>query len=98
MFAEGDQFLAYVVQPDSTVMRAPLQLGIRLAGSVEVVEGLAEGDLVVRAGHQKLFPGAKVLAVNTHARDASAPVAAADETPGDPAAGPADSAGEESGS
>jgi len=67
IFAEGDQFLAYVVQPDSSVAPSPLTLGTRLAGSVEVLEGVKEGDLVVRAGHQKLFPGAKVMAVNSHA-------------------------------
>jgi membrane fusion protein (multidrug efflux system) len=65
VFAEGEQFLAYVVQPDSTVTRATLKLGTRLSGSVEVLEGLSAGDVVIRAGHQKLFPGAKVIAVNS---------------------------------
>jgi membrane fusion protein (multidrug efflux system) len=74
VFAEGEQFLAYVVQPDSTVARASLRLGTRLAGRVEVLEGVSEGDLVVRAGHQKLFPGGKVMAVNRAAdEDESAP-------------------------
>jgi membrane fusion protein (multidrug efflux system) len=76
VFAEGDQFLAYVVQPDSTVARAPLKIGTRLAQSVEIVEGLNEGDLVVRAGHQKLYPGAKVMAINSHAAPATADAAA----------------------
>jgi len=70
VFAEGEEFLAYVVQADSTVARASLRLGARLPGSVEVLEGLQEGDLVVRAGHQKLFPGAKVSAVN-HAEESA---------------------------
>jgi hypothetical protein len=30
---------------------------------VEVVSGLAAGDRVVKAGHQKIFPGAKVMPV-----------------------------------
>lgn len=65
VFAEGGEFLAYVVQPDSTVARATLLLGTRLATDVEILDGLEPGDLVIRAGHQKLFPGAKVLAVNS---------------------------------
>jgi hypothetical protein len=30
---------------------------------VEVVSGLEAGQAVVRAGHQKLFPGARVMPV-----------------------------------
>jgi membrane fusion protein (multidrug efflux system) len=88
VFAEGAEFLAYKVQPDSTVARAPIKLGIRLAGSVEVVEGLAAGDLVVRAGHQKLFPGAKIFAVNSQPSSQAPPggeaAAPADQPPGAP--------------
>jgi membrane fusion protein (multidrug efflux system) len=72
VFAEGAEFLVYVVQEDGSVARTPIQLGIRLTGSVEVTQGLAEGQLVVRAGHQKLYPGAKVMAVNSQASSAGA--------------------------
>jgi membrane fusion protein (multidrug efflux system) len=61
IFAQGEQQLVYVIKADSTVAPAPLTLGLRQAASVEVLGGLAAGDLVVRTGHQKLFPGAKVL-------------------------------------
>jgi membrane fusion protein (multidrug efflux system) len=60
IFAEGDQSYAYVVKPDSTVTRVALTLGTRLPDAVEVVKGLEPGMTVVRTGHQKLFPGAKV--------------------------------------
>jgi len=63
VFAEGNQSLVYVVGPDSTVARKPLTLGTRLPDVVEVVEGLAPGMRIVRAGHQKLFDGAKVIPV-----------------------------------
>lgn len=63
VFVEGDQSLVYVINPDSTVARTPLTLGTRLADAVEVLDGLKMGDRVVRAGHQKLFPGAKVMPV-----------------------------------
>lgn len=60
VFVEGGQAFVYVVQPDSTAIRAPIELGTRLAAVVEITSGLSDGQLVVTAGHQKLFPGAKV--------------------------------------
>jgi membrane fusion protein (multidrug efflux system) len=74
VFAEGDRNFVFVVQPDSTVVRRQVKLGVRQPGRVEVLEGLQGGEKVVRAGHQKLFEGAKV-----------SPVEAAG-TPRDPAA------------
>jgi membrane fusion protein (multidrug efflux system) len=87
VFAEGDTFLAYAVQPDSTVARTVLRLGRRLSDRVEVLEGLEAGALVVRAGHQKIFPGAKVAPMGAApagappaegAAPANAPAAAAE--------------------
>jgi membrane fusion protein (multidrug efflux system) len=63
VFAEGDQFFVYVVKPDSSVARTALTLGTRTAESVEVLGQLEEGAKVVRAGHQKLFEGAKVMPI-----------------------------------
>ncbi|MCE9627045.1 MAG: efflux RND transporter periplasmic adaptor subunit [Candidatus Eisenbacteria bacterium] len=63
VLAEGDQAFVYKVGADSTVARVPVTLGTRDAARVEIVNGLAEGDHVVSAGHQKLYPGAKVMPV-----------------------------------
>lgn len=65
VFAQGDQFFAYTVQEDGSVAQVPLRLGVRLARTVEILDGLQAGDQVIRAGHQKLFPGSKVFAVNS---------------------------------
>ena len=67
VFAEGTEFLVYKVGADGTVERTPVTLGTRLADVVEVTSGLAAGDVVVRAGQQKLFPGAKVMPVGAGA-------------------------------
>jgi hypothetical protein len=72
VFAQGSQFLVYRVQDDGTVASVPVQLGARTAAAVEIVEGLAEGEMVVRAGHQKLFPGAKVMSINAQGPAAAA--------------------------
>jgi membrane fusion protein (multidrug efflux system) len=63
VFAEGDANYVFLVAADSTVERRAVTLGSRQGGRVEVVAGLAAGDTVVRTGHQKLFPGAKVTPV-----------------------------------
>jgi len=82
VFVEGNQSFVYVVKGDSTVTRAPLSLGTRLADVVEVVSGLHAGDRVVRAGHQKLYEGAKVMPVTSQPGGEGAPPAG--ETPADP--------------
>jgi membrane fusion protein (multidrug efflux system) len=63
VFAEGDRSYLYVVKPDSTVTRRAVELGARQPGFVEVRQGLEPGERVVRAGHQKLFEGAKISPV-----------------------------------
>jgi membrane fusion protein (multidrug efflux system) len=63
VFAEGTEFLVYKVDAEGTVARTPVTLGMRLPDAVEILSGLAAGDVVVRAGQQKLYPGAKVMPV-----------------------------------
>jgi membrane fusion protein, multidrug efflux system len=64
VFANGDQSFVYVINDDSTVTPAPVTLGLQLSDVVEVVNGLEPKMQIVTAGHQKLFPGAKVIPVN----------------------------------
>ncbi len=64
VFVEGNQALVFAIQADSTVARTPVELGTRLRENVEVLNGLAAGAMVVAAGHQKLFPGAKVMPIS----------------------------------
>jgi membrane fusion protein (multidrug efflux system) len=63
VFFEGSQAFVLVVGADSTVTRAAITLGSRTPDRVEVTSGLEPGQQVVRAGHQKLFPGARVMPV-----------------------------------
>ena len=65
IFVDGTQPFVFVVNQDSTVSRTALTLGTRFADVVEVSSGLAPGTIVVRAGHQKLFEGARVVPVNS---------------------------------
>lgn len=61
VFGSGNQLFVFVVKEDSTVVQTPVVLGLRLPDVVEVIDGLKEGMTVVRAGHQKLFDGGKVM-------------------------------------
>ncbi len=65
VFASGNQSFVYVVKKDSTVSQVAVTLGTQLADVVEIVNGLAPGSTVVRAGHQKLFDGARVMPIVT---------------------------------
>ena len=55
----GDKQIVYKVVDGDAVI-APVTLGLRQTGRVEVVEGLQSGDIIVTAGHAKLRDGSKV--------------------------------------
>ena len=57
--------MVFLVKPDSTVVRTAITIGTRMADAVEVLSGLNPGDQIVRAGHQKLYEGAKVMPVTS---------------------------------
>ncbi len=73
VFASGNESFVFVVQPDSIVARVSIKLGTRSAEVVEVLQGLEPGMKVVRAGHQKLFEGAKVMPVASQAEASNQP-------------------------
>lgn len=65
VFARGSVSFVFTVKEDSTVSRTAIVLGSRMADAVEVVQGLKPGMKVVRAGHQKLFEGARVMPITS---------------------------------
>ena len=60
LMSNGDQLSVFVVGAQTNVALRPIRVGIRLAGKVEVISGLTNGELIVVEGQQKLFPGAPV--------------------------------------
>ncbi|MDT8421694.1 MAG: efflux RND transporter periplasmic adaptor subunit [Desulfuromonadales bacterium] len=54
--------LVFKVVADKAQM-VPVEIGARQKGWVEIVSGLAAGDVVITGGHQKIGPGSQVLAV-----------------------------------
>jgi membrane fusion protein (multidrug efflux system) len=73
VFVEDGQAYVFAIKPDSLVTRVPVILGTRLADVVEVLEGLDAGQQVVKAGHQKLYEGAKVMPVGPPSADPTLP-------------------------
>ena len=63
VLAEGGRTYAFVVA-DGRAERREIRLGQREAGTVEVLDGLAAYELVVRAGLQRLRDGAMVQVLN----------------------------------
>jgi membrane fusion protein (multidrug efflux system) len=93
VFMEGNQAFVFVVNADSMVAKQAVTLGTRLPASVEVLEGLAENQVIVRAGHQKLFPGAKVMPIPSGAGGPGGPPQAGGGAAQPAHAAPADSSG-----
>ncbi|MBL9172815.1 MAG: efflux RND transporter periplasmic adaptor subunit [Verrucomicrobiales bacterium] len=56
----GDATFVFVVTPTNTAALKPVKIGLRLSGSVEVLDGMVEGERVVVEGIQKLRPGVPV--------------------------------------
>lgn len=61
---EDDESTVYVVS-DGAVVRRTVETGIETDGSVEILGGLSEDDVIVVVGHSGLRSGSKVLASNT---------------------------------
>jgi membrane fusion protein (multidrug efflux system) len=70
----SDRAHVYLVQADQRVRAQPVELGLRQAGTVEVTQGLAEGDRIVTDGVVKLRDGVVVRAAGEN--DARGPTAA----------------------
>lgn len=69
---EGDRTALFIVDGDGRAQRVDVVLGTRIAGHVEVLEGLKGGEQVIHEGIQKVFPGVKVI---TDEQPAAAPTA-----------------------
>lgn len=83
LLEDGGEPAVYVVR-DGKAQRAPIKLGYDDSGSVEVREGLKQGDAVVIAGKAALREGSAVQVIDDSRKAA---VTAQSETPKKPASG-----------
>ncbi|WP_090143004.1 efflux RND transporter periplasmic adaptor subunit [Limnohabitans sp. DM1] len=93
----GRSFVVKVVageKPDTLVsQRVAVKVGLRQPGKVEILEGLAAGDTVVTAGHQRLQKDATAVRVVDLSQPSGAKVAAGAGAGPSGAAGAAPAAG-----
>ena len=61
LVAQGNNYLVWVAKEDGSVEPRPVRPGRFYPDVAEVLDGLAEGEVVVAAGHQKLRPGARIV-------------------------------------
>ena len=57
----GDQAMVLALGAENKAEFRPIAIGLRMAGKVEVLSGLKEGDMVVVEGHQKAAPGSTIV-------------------------------------
>jgi membrane fusion protein (multidrug efflux system) len=67
VISSGDRTMVYIVDNENTAQVRPVRLGMRQAGMVEILSGLAPGERVVAEGIQKVRPGGKVKPAETSA-------------------------------
>ena len=60
LMPQGERFAVIVVDDTLTAQMRPVTPGVRIAGRVEIVDGLKGGETVVVEGWQKARPGGKV--------------------------------------
>jgi len=67
LFQKDGKPAVWLVEKDSTVQLKPITVQRYQGDSVVVGDGLAQGDVVVTAGVQKLLPGQKVALMDASA-------------------------------
>lgn len=72
IIAQTGATIVFVISNQQAMVR-PVKTGLRVPGKVQILDGLSEGEQVVTAGHQKLFPGVKVIVAQATAAAPEAP-------------------------
>jgi len=76
----ADGAVVFRVLPGNTVERRVVETGLIEAGRIEIVSGLAPGELVAARGHSDLIGGSAITPRNPDGTEASLPPTAAMRT------------------
>ncbi len=60
LIPKDEEVSVFVIDAESKAQPRIVKVGIRMAGSVEIISGLAVGEKVITEGFQKIGPGSKV--------------------------------------
>ena len=64
LIPENGKQHVFTITPDNVAHRVDVVMGRRRVGSVEILQGLSEGDVVAKEGIQDLRTGTKVRILN----------------------------------
>lgn len=57
LFSVRKQHFVYALNPDDTVVKKAVRIGMRREGIVEIVDGISEGEQIISRGQQKVREG-----------------------------------------
>ncbi len=63
LMPRGDENFVMKILPDKKTLSAKVKTGRRIDGEVEIIEGLAAGEMVISAGHMKVRDGQEVTII-----------------------------------
>jgi len=61
---EGDKSYVYKINEKNIANKTEIKIGIRVNKSIEIISGLAEGDIIVAEGLKKVRPSGKIRPIN----------------------------------
>jgi membrane fusion protein (multidrug efflux system) len=72
LILSGDAVMVFIIDDKQTAQIRMVKPGVRMAGKVEIIDGLKAGEQVIVEGHQKTRPGGLVKVANAETADARA--------------------------
>ena len=61
---EGDESYVYKINDENTANKTEVKTGLRDDGSIEIISGLEDGDIIVAEGLKKVRPRGKIKPIN----------------------------------
>ena len=61
---EGDESYVYKINDENTANKTEVKTGLRGDGSIEIISGLDDGDIIVAEGLKKVRPRGKIKPIN----------------------------------
>ena len=64
VMVEGDKSYVYKINSENTAIKTEVKTGLRVDENIEIISGLAEGDIIVAEGLKKVRPNGKIKPIN----------------------------------
>ena len=64
VMVEGDKSYVYKINDENIANKTEVKTGLRSEKNIEIISGLAQGDIIVAEGLRKVRPQAKIKPIN----------------------------------